>query len=73
MRAPFPFLGIDRGRATIDQPPLTAYNMKNVRLYDTLGNRARGGQRPGLNKRYTQQIAGVAGPVVAICSVTVVS
>jgi hypothetical protein len=73
MRLPFPFMGVNKGKATVDQPPLTVPDMKNVRVYDILGNRARGGQRPGLNKLYTDQIAGTAGPIVAICSVTTVS
>lgn len=73
MRLSFPFMGIDKGRAASDQPSLTVPSMKNVRVYDTLSNRARGGQRPGINKLYTRQIAGVSGPIVAICSVTTVT
>jgi len=71
-RLPFPFMGINKGKAASDQPPLTVPDMKNVRVYDVLGNRARGGQRPGLNKLYSEQIAGLDSPIVAICSVTTV-
>ena len=71
MKALFPLQGIDKGRAASDQPLLTAPDMKNVRPYDTLSNKARGGQRPGIKKKYTQQIGGTSFPVVAICSVTV--
>lgn len=72
MRLPFPFMGVDKGRAASDQPPMTVHSMKNVRIYDALGNRARGGQRPGLDKALPQQIGGAASPIVATCSVTVV-
>ena len=68
----FPIMGINKGHVTANQPDLTSPNLNNVRPYDTLDNRARGGQRPGLDKAYNQQIGGVADPIVAICSVTVV-
>ncbi len=70
---PFPYHGIDKGRNIPDQPEHTSPAMNNMRSFDVLGNRMRGGQRPGLSKLYTQQIASVAGPIVAICSVTVTS
>ncbi|KKL59307.1 hypothetical protein LCGC14_2216680 [marine sediment metagenome] len=72
MRVPFPIKGINKGRTTADQPGMTSPAMKNMRPYDTLDNRARGGQRPGQDKRYSQQIGGEAFPIVAICTVTVV-
>ena len=72
MRIPFPLQGIDKGRTTSEQPIATSPDLNNVRPYDTLGNRARGGQRPGLDKLYSQQIGGATFPIVAICSVTVV-
>ena len=68
----FPLQGIDLGRATSEQPIATSPDLNNVRPYDTLGNRARGGQRPGLDKLYSQQIGGTNFPIVAMCSVTVV-
>ena len=68
----FPFEGIDKGRAASQQSPTTSPDMNNMRVYDTLDNRARGGQRPGLDKRYSQQIGGDAVFIVAICSVTTV-
>lgn len=71
MRIPFPLQGVDQGRATSEQPIATSPDLKNVRPYDTLDNRARGGQRPGLDKLYTQQISGGAFPIVAVISVTV--
>ena len=73
MRAPFPLFGIDKGRTVSNQPLLTTSDIKNMRLYDTLDNRARGGQRPGLNKmaEYEQQISGHPQPIVAMCTVTI--
>lgn len=73
MRVPFPLQGIDKGRTTSEQPIATSPDLKNVRPYDTLDNRARGGQRPGLNKLFTQQIGGQAAPIIATISVTIVS
>ncbi|KKL59470.1 hypothetical protein LCGC14_2215040, partial [marine sediment metagenome] len=55
-----------------EQPHTTSPDMNNVRLYDTLANRSRGGQRAGADKLYAQQIGGAASPIIAICSVTVV-
>ena len=72
MKVPFPLQGIDKGRSTSEQPMATSADLNNVRPYDTLDNRARGGQRPGLDKKYAQQIGGAASPIVAICSVTVI-
>jgi hypothetical protein len=72
MNLSFPYNGVDKGHATINQPRDTSPNMKNVRLYENLGKRARGGQRPGLDKAYSQQIGGASAPIVAICSVSVV-
>ena len=72
MKLRFPFKGIDKGRAACEQPGETSPDLNNVRPYDTLDNRARGGQRPGLDKLYSQQIGSEVAPIVAICSVTVV-
>lgn len=69
----FPFKGLDKGRATGQQPEGTSPDLSNVRPYDTLDNRARGGQRPGLDKLYTEQISGEAAAIMAICSVTVIN
>lgn len=69
----FPLQGEDRGRTTSQQPFLTSPDIKNMRPYDTLGNRVRGGQRPGLAKRFNQQIGGDTKPIVAMCSVTVIA
>jgi hypothetical protein len=67
----FPSDGLDKGGVVAEQPANTSPYMLNVRPYDVLGNRLRGGQRPGLDKLYAQQLGTI--PIVAICSVTVVS
>ena len=67
----FPHEGIDKGRAASSQSPTTSPDMNNMRLYDTLDNRARGGQRPGLDKWGNgDQIGGAELPVVAMCIVS---
>ncbi len=72
MKLSFPSGGINKGRATFEQPKETSPDMNNMRLYDTLDNRARGGQRPGLDKWGAgTQIGSAEQPVV--CMVTVSS
>lgn len=67
----FPVKGLHQGFMTEKQPPLTSFSMLNVRPYDPLSNRLRGGQRPGLVKWGDGDlIGGVNQPVVAICSVS---
>ena len=46
----FPLQGKDANFAADFQPPMTSGNLNNVRPYDVLENRARGGTRPGLAK-----------------------
>ena len=74
MKIPFPIHGIDKGRTTSEQPRQTSPDIKNMRPYDTLDNRARGGQRPPLDKWGAgTQIGGSEQPIVAICSVSTVA
>ncbi len=71
MSMPFHHTGIDKGRATSQQSPETSPDMNNVRLFDVLDHRARGGQRPGLDKWGAgTQIGALEQPVVAICVVS---
>lgn len=71
MKIPFPSKGIDKGHAASQQSPDTTSDIKNMRLYDTLDNRARGGQRPGLDKWGDgDQIGAAEQPVVYICTVS---
>lgn len=68
----FPIKGKHTGFPASKQPQLTSPDLNNVRPYEVLGKRARGGQRPGLKKLYSQQIGGAAAPVVWVGSITVV-
>ncbi len=71
MKIPFPSKGIDKGHAANQQAPDTTSDIKNMRLYDTLDDRARGGQRPGLDKWGDgDQIGAAEQPVVAIVTVS---
>lgn len=71
MKLTFPSRGKNVGMRSGQQPPLTSRDLNNVRpWYD---GRGAGGQRDGLAKRYSQQGAGAATPVVAITTVTTVS
>ena len=70
----FSVKGIHRGGVTSLLHPLTSADMNNVRPYDTLDDRARGGQRPGLDKWGDgDQIGAAEQPVVAMCVVTSVA
>jgi len=67
----FPKKGLDKGRAACEQDVDTSPDMNNMRLYDVLEHRARGGQRPGLDKWGNgDQIGNTEQPVVAICFVS---
>lgn len=67
---PFPVMGVNKGRACSDQPFATSSDMKNVRPRDVLDGRARGGQRPGLDKWGNGDLVGGSNqPVVAMCVV----
>ena len=70
----FPIKGLHKGFMTEKQPGLTSFSMLNVRPYDTLSNRLRGGQRPGLAKwGEGTLIGGAEQPVVAMCAVSSVA
>lgn len=67
----FPIKGLHKGFVTEKQPPLTSFKMLNVRPYDPLSNRLRGGQRPPLVKWGAGTLVGGAEqPIVAICTVS---
>ena len=67
----FPIKGIHKGAITSEQPELTTPSMNNMRPFDQLAERARGGQRPGLEKWGAGvQIGDADNPVIAMCSVT---
>jgi hypothetical protein len=69
----FPIGGVDKGRATPEEDLAVTNDCDNVRPYDTIDQKARGGQRPAMVKRFSQQIGGEAAPIVAITKVTVVN
>ena len=73
LEIPFPIWGLNTGEAVDKQPLYTSGHLNNVRPYDVLEIRKRGGQRPGLDKRYSEQIGGYASPIIAMVSVTVVT
>lgn len=69
MELRFPIKGLNKGAPSSQQPAQTSRDLNNVRPY--FDGRVCGGQRPGLDKWGAGiLIAGVAGPVVAICSVS---
>ncbi len=71
MEIPFPIQGINKGRASSDQPQETAYKMQNVRPF--WDGRLRGGQRPGMVKWGSgNQIGGAEQPVVSMTLVSAV-
>jgi hypothetical protein len=72
MRIGFPFKGYHKGFATQNQPEGTSPHLLNVRPYDSLDDRARGGKRPASVKWSTTQVCDVASPIVEIVSITVV-
>ena len=70
MELTFPLKGLNVGAPSSKQPNGTSRDLNNVRPF--WDGKAVGGQRPGLSKRFAQQISGVASPIVAICSISVV-
>jgi hypothetical protein len=70
MRIRFPLKGIHKGFGTVTQPKDTTFDCLNVRAYDLIENRLRGGQRPGLDKWGNgTQIGAADQPVTALCVV----
>ena len=65
---PFPVKGLNRNWSFRDQPLLTSPDMLNVRAYDTIGDRVRGGQRPGVDKLYDEQLGGTDGSPIRLLS-----
>ena len=70
---PFPFLGLNTGEAVDKQPLYTSGHLNNVRPYDVMEIRKRGGQRPGLDKKYSEQIGTQGFPVVAMTEITMIT
>lgn len=74
LKITFPLKGIDKNWSNSDQPPLTSPELLNVRPIDVSEERARGGQRPGLDLVYDERIGGnPAVPCVCILQITTVA
>ena len=58
MELPFPLGGINEGQAYSRQPEGTTPDARNVRPFDTIDQRLRGGQRPGLTKYVADAVNG---------------
>lgn len=67
-----PLKGYNAGVNIEQQPPDTTGDIMNIRAIGSLARRFRLAQRPGVAKVKSQQIAGVASPIVAIKSISVV-
>lgn len=64
-----PLGGLDRARAHQDQPPFTTPSALNVFPTDSVSDRARIGQRPGVLRTFQQQL-GSGNPVRLLSSVS---
>lgn len=71
IKFPFPVGGLDEAQAYTSQPPYTSPDLQNVRAFDTVEERWRGGQRPGLSKGWEQQLGG-GEPIYYMGQVTIV-
>ena len=65
-----PVKGLYRGSLLGHAPDLTTEKMNNCRPRGVLENRLRIAQRPGMAKKYAQQIGGAAQPIVEILTVS---
>ena len=68
----FPLSGLDRSRAVQKQPPYASADCNNVRPFDTIQGRARGGSRPGLG-RHAYELLGSGAKVNMLGAVTYVA
>lgn len=64
VKFPIPIGGVFYGFNPEDTSGQYSQNMLNCRPLDTLENKIRLGQRPGLKKLYTDQISGSAQAIV---------
>lgn len=71
MELSLPLKGVCQGFNPDQLPEMTTDYMNNVVPVDTLERRVRLGQRPGLDKVFSQQVGGSATPVVLVGQVTV--
>lgn len=57
---PFPVRGVNDGQGLANQAEGTCADARNVRTFESLEDRARGGQRPGLVKAFATEMDGPA-------------
>jgi len=67
-----PLQGLSEGLPVVSEQQGTTGYANNIRPRDVLERRLRIGQRPGLKKAYSQQIGGLAVPIVWLGSITTV-
>lgn len=72
MQIPFPIKGLHKGVRSSTQPEFTSPDLSNMRPLNPKTGRYCGAQRPPLSKRYTQQIASGALPVIDMISIATV-
>lgn len=53
---PFPQAGLDRSGSYRSSPPFTSPDLSNVRSFDPIERRNRGGSRPGLGKAFFEEL-----------------
>jgi len=58
----FPLRGLNKALSHRAQPPQTSPDLLNVRWFEAIEGRARGGQRPGLTRTYPQRL-GSGNPI----------
>jgi hypothetical protein len=69
----FPLEGLNENWGLSYQSTTTSPDLNNVRPYDVLDTRARGGQRPGLEQQYETNIGGTnKNPVVFLTGITLI-
>jgi len=69
---PLPIRGVDYSTPQDKENPANSSYMLNVRPFDVLERRIRLGQRPGMDKLYSQQITGATAKINWLGFVTVV-
>ena len=69
----FPKGGVSERMGYEEQPPDTCVDAQNVRTFDSLTDRARGGQRSGISKHMTATPTGTSDPIQNINQVSSIS
>jgi hypothetical protein len=72
MELRFPIKGYSKRQGAELQPEGTTPYIQNMRILDVEDQRVRGGQRPGYQKAYSQQLANASMPIVDMVVVTTI-